>query len=80
MTLASQSTATPSCCKPSSRFYVPREHSLISRKRTTELAAVFEELSAVPLIADEKAFTLEVQTDEHWQDETLSMLESGCAA
>lgn len=46
------------------------------RAKITKIAGLLEELSNVPMVANELAFILEIQTDEYWQDITAPMLET----
>jgi len=46
------------------------------QKRIQEIASALEELSNVPMVADQMPLILELQTDEYWQDITLPMLET----
>jgi type I restriction enzyme, R subunit len=46
------------------------------RQKVTQIAALLEELSNVPMVAKELTLILEIQTDEYWQDATAPMLET----
>jgi type I restriction enzyme R subunit len=45
------------------------------RDQVKELAGLLEEKSAIPMVQDQMALILDVQTDEWWQDVTVPMLE-----
>src|SRR6185295_16957224 len=45
------------------------------RDQTKELAGLLEEKTAIPMVRDQMALILDVQTDEWWQDVTVPMLE-----
>lgn len=46
------------------------------RAKITKIAGLLEELSNVPMVANELKFILEIQTDEYWQDVSAPMLET----
>jgi type I restriction enzyme, R subunit len=46
------------------------------RDRVIELVGLLEEKSAIPMVQEQMALILDVQTDEWWQDVTVPMLES----
>ena len=46
------------------------------RDQVKDIAGLLEEKSAIPMVRDQMALILEVQTDEWWQDVTVPMLES----
>lgn len=46
------------------------------RDQVKELAGLLEEKSAIPMVRDQMALIHDVQTDEWWQDVTISMLEA----
>lgn len=46
------------------------------RAKITKIAGLLEELSNVPMVANELAFILEIQADEYWQDANAPMLET----
>ena len=52
----------------------PRFESL--RDQVRSIAGLLEEKGAIPMVREQMAFILDVQTDEWWQDATLPMLES----
>jgi type I restriction enzyme R subunit len=45
------------------------------RKQVKELAGLLEDKSAIPMVRDQMALIQDVQTDEWWQDVTVTMLE-----
>ena len=45
------------------------------REQVKEIAGLLEEKSAIPMVREQMALILEVQTDEWWQDVTTPMLE-----
>jgi type I restriction enzyme R subunit len=46
------------------------------QKQVVEIAGLLEEKDTIPMVHAQMALILEVQTDEWWQDVTLSMLET----
>src|SRR5207245_1523841 len=44
-------------------------------EQVKELAGLLEEKSAIPMVREQMALILDVQTDEWWQDVTVPMLE-----
>ena len=46
------------------------------RDQVRELAGLLEEKSAIPMVREQMALILDVQTDEWWQDVTVPMLEA----
>lgn len=46
------------------------------RDRVREIAGLLEEISAIPMVSQQLALILDVQTDEWWEDVTLPMLET----
>ncbi len=46
------------------------------RDHVRAIAGLLEEKGAIPMVREQMAFILDVQTDEWWQDATLPMLES----
>ena len=54
--------------------HAPRFEGL--RDQVRAIAGLMEEKGAIPMVREQMAFILDVQTDEWWQDVTLPMLES----
>jgi type I restriction enzyme, R subunit len=46
------------------------------REQVKEIAGLLEEKSAIPMVREQMALILDVQTDEWWQDVTVPMLEA----
>jgi len=46
------------------------------RRKVTQIAALLEELSNVPMVQKEMALILDLQADEYWRDITVPMLET----